>query len=242
MLIYPASNGYNSYFDKDEDSIGGLKKPPKVDKELYWISLIFDGVAYLIGFIIGWQFVLMSFIYGLVSKAYSHPSIRLKKLPIIGWISAGIFQGYFTFLMVLVGIGVQSVTELLKWEYQFPALLSTLLLFGSYPMTQVYQHEEDGRRGDETISRKLGILGTFHFTAIMFLVSTAGYVWFFMNTKGWIVAIVFIAVLTPVLVFFSIWYMQVRKDRKNADFDRTMKLNLYSSSLLNLFFLWLWLM
>ena len=34
FLVYPASNGYNSYFDKDEESIGGLKNPPKVSKEL----------------------------------------------------------------------------------------------------------------------------------------------------------------------------------------------------------------
>ena len=45
LLLYPASNGYNSYFDKDENSIGGLKNPPKVHKELYWVSLILDGLG-----------------------------------------------------------------------------------------------------------------------------------------------------------------------------------------------------
>ena len=27
ILVYPASNGYNSYMDRDEGSIGGLKNP-----------------------------------------------------------------------------------------------------------------------------------------------------------------------------------------------------------------------
>ena len=36
FLIYPASNGYNSYFDKDEGSIGALKNPPNVTQELYY--------------------------------------------------------------------------------------------------------------------------------------------------------------------------------------------------------------
>jgi len=27
FLIYPASNGYNSYMDRDTESIGGLEKP-----------------------------------------------------------------------------------------------------------------------------------------------------------------------------------------------------------------------
>jgi 1,4-dihydroxy-2-naphthoate octaprenyltransferase len=68
LLLYPASNGYNSYFDKDEGSIGGLKNPPKVSHELYIVSLIFDGLALILGLIISWQFVIMLFIYGAISK------------------------------------------------------------------------------------------------------------------------------------------------------------------------------
>ena len=98
LFLYPASNGFNSYFDKDEKSIGGLKNPPKVNKGLYYLSLLFDLIALGMGyFIISPLFAVMLFIYGLVSKAYSHPLIRLKKYPIIGWIAAGIFQGAFTF-------------------------------------------------------------------------------------------------------------------------------------------------
>src|SRR5687767_5389569 len=50
LFLYPASNGYNSYFDKDEKSIGGLKTPPPVNKGLYSLALLFDGVALLLGF------------------------------------------------------------------------------------------------------------------------------------------------------------------------------------------------
>ena len=49
LFLYPASNGYNSYFDKDEESIGGLEKPPAVNKDLYWYSLLFDFVALGLG-------------------------------------------------------------------------------------------------------------------------------------------------------------------------------------------------
>lgn len=171
LLLYPASNGYNSYFDKDEGSIGGLKNPPKVSKELYYTSLVFDFFALAMGLLLSWQFAFMLLVYGLVSKAYSHPLVRLKKMPIIGWLAAGFFQGSFTFLMVLVGINGLSVNEFLQPIYLVPSLLSSLLLWGSYPMTQVYQHEEDANRGDQTLSLKLGIRGTFHFTALMFSVA-----------------------------------------------------------------------
>ena len=236
LLVYPASNGFNSYFDKDEKSIGGLKHPPKVSKELYSVSLIFDGIALLLGFWLSYEFVIMVLIYGLISKAYSHPLTRLKKFPIYGWLAAGIFQGYFTFLMCLVGFGL-SLPEILQWDFQFPAILSSLLLFGSYPMTQVYQHEEDTARGDITLSIKLGILGTFHFAAIFFFFSVNLFAYYFHQTYGQSLAIFFFVALLPVLVYFGWWYQKVRKDRANADFDHTMRLNMISSSCFNFFFI-----
>src|SRR5688572_32252836 len=51
FLLYPASNGYNSYFDKDEKSIGGLKNPPPVHTGLYYTALIFDLVAVVLGYL-----------------------------------------------------------------------------------------------------------------------------------------------------------------------------------------------
>ena len=79
FLLYPASNVYNSYFDKDEQSIGGLKEPPKVSKEMYTYALIFDAAAVILGFLfINFTFALLLFIYGLVSKAYSHPTIQCR--------------------------------------------------------------------------------------------------------------------------------------------------------------------
>src|SRR6478609_11042643 len=59
LFLYPASNGYNSYFDKDEKSIGGLKNPPPVNKSLYHTSLIFDAIAILLAY---WK---ISFLFAL---------------------------------------------------------------------------------------------------------------------------------------------------------------------------------
>ena len=237
FFLYPASNGYNSYYDKDEGSIGGVKVPPKVTKELYYVSWAMDVIAILIGLVLSWKFAAMMLVYGLVSKAYSHPAIRLKKRPIIGWLTAGVFQGYFTFMMVCVGMGYQSLlfSPMLQWA----GLLSTLLLFGSYPMTQVYQHEEDARRGDITLSLILGVLGTFHFTAVCFSISVALFYWFFTTYFSFTMALLFLVSLSPVLIYFGYWYLQVRRSEELANFEYTMRLNLVSSACLNAFFTWL---
>lgn len=239
FLVYPASNGYNSYFDKDEESIGGLKVPPKVSKELYWASLSLDILALLLGFLISPLFVGMIFIYGMISKAYSHPSVRLKSKPILGWLAAGFFQGYFTFLITVVGITGFGINELLNPMIQFGAVLTSLMLFGSYPMTQIYQHAEDSKRGDMTLSLKLGLLNTFHFTGAFFTFSTGLFFIYFQTYYTVMIAIVFIAILTPVLLYFFYWYFKARKRLDQINYDRTMRLNWISAICLNVFFTWL---
>lgn len=239
FLLYPASNAYNSFFDKDEQSIGGLKHPPAVSRELHAVAWILDVVGLLLGLFISWQFVLMLLIYGLVSKAYSHPAIRLKKMPVAGWLAAGFFQGYFTFLMVVLGLQDLTFPDLIHLKYQLAGGLCTLLLFGSYPMTQVYQHDEDNRRGDMTMSIVLGIKGTFHFTAIFFMVSVSLFFWFFTWYYEYSIGWIFLGCLLPVLIYFTVWYIEVKKNPENADFDRTMRLNFLSGVCLNVFFLWL---
>jgi len=237
IFLYPASNGYNSYFDKDEESIGGLKTPPPVQQQLYYTALMFDAIALLLGLLVSIQFVIMIFLYGLASKAYSHPAVRLKKHPITGWLVAGFFQGFFTFLAVYQGINELGIDQLNNFRILMPAGLSTLLLWGSYPMTQVYQHGEDARRGDITISLKLGILGTFHFTAIAFTIANIGFLFFYYRFYGLWPALMFQAFLLPVLIYFGWWYLKARQNIDWVDFKHTMRLNFISSTMLSMFFL-----
>ncbi len=237
FLLYPASNAYNSYFDKDEESIGSLKNPPKVSLELYYYALLFDLIAILLGWWhFSWQFALMLFIYGLASKAYSHPSIRLKKYAYLSWFIAGFFQGYFTFLMTFMALHRMDINTIFEPFIQIPALLSTLMLMGSYPMTQIYQHSEDSKRGDQTLSLKLGILGTFHFTAIAFSIATIGFVVYFLQYHNLNAALLYLIFLIPILSYFAYWYLKTRKNRSYADFEHTMRLNLLSGLCLNLYF------
>ncbi len=242
FLLYPASNGYNSYYDKDEDSIGGLEKPPPVSKELWYASLALDAAALLLGFVLGWWFVLALLVYGTISKMYSHTDIRLKKYPILSWLLASFFQGTFTFFMTYQAVNQVDIQVLGDIQILFPAVLSMLFLGGSYPMTQVYQHAEDARRGDQTLSRMLGIRGTFLFAAIAFQISAAGF-WYFFHTwyNDWYF-VGFLACLSPGLVHFLIWTTRVWKDPAAADFRNTMRLNWLTAIGLNVFFVGVWLL
>lgn len=244
FFIYPASNAFNSYYDKDEGSIGGLKNPPKVDKNVLYIAQTFDIIGLFLTlwlFPRNWTLALMILTYVLVSRAYSHPSIRLKKYGILSWIIAGFFQGAWVVWLVYIGPNDFAFTSIFKAHILIPGLLASAILWGSYPMTQIYQHEEDGKRGDVTLSMKLGVHGTFHFTAICFSFAVLAYVWYF-NTY-WQVkyAYYFLMFMTPVLVFFGWWYWQVRKEASCANYSNTMRLNLISATCLGGFFLYFFL-
>ncbi|MDJ1473195.1 UbiA family prenyltransferase [Xanthocytophaga flava] len=237
FLLYPASNGYNSYYDKDEDSIGGLEKPPPVSKELWYVSLILDGIALLAGIFLGWIFVTGLFVYGLISKLYSYDKVRLKKYPILSWILASFFQGAFTFLMTYQAINALPLDALTDSSVIIPALLSTAFLGGSYPMTQVYQHAEDARRGDMTLSRLLGIRGTFIFAAVAFQLTSLGFWYYFQTYYEGMYFVWFILCLAPGLVHFLVWTVKVWKDKKFANFRSTMRLNWLTATGMNLFFI-----
>lgn len=236
FFLYPASNGYNSYFDKDEKSIGGLEKPPAVDKELYSVSLLFDAIALLMGFAVNWRFSVMMFIYGLVSKAYSHPLIRLKKYAIPSLLAAAIFQGGFTYLMVFQAIHKLTFYALMQDYILLPALLSTIMILGFYPLTQVYQHEEDSKRGDHTFSLWLGVRGTFIFSGIVFLLADADFYYYYDQYYNINRFLLFNIFMLPLFVYFIMWFARVIKNEEYANFKATMMLNRIASISLICFF------
>lgn len=240
LLVYPASNGYNSYFDKDEGSIGGLKNPPPVNRSLFVAAWLLDLMAVGLAW---WKvnsiFAVMILLYGLASKAYSHPAVRLKKYPIAGWLWVAFFQGVFTFVMCYAGINALPVENLVQTKVLIPGALASLMLLGTYPMTQVYQHAEDAKRGDTTISLKLGVRGTFGLVMGIFSLASVLYAAYFYTFFEWRFAMSFLIALCPVVVFFLIWFGRVWQNEELANYRNTMWLNFLSATCLNGFFFWL---
>jgi 4-hydroxybenzoate polyprenyltransferase len=242
FLLYPASNGYNSYFDKDEKSIGGLKNPPPTKRGLYYLALTFDLLAVVLGFVmVNLLFAAMLVIYGLVSKAYSHPSTRLKKYAFVSLLLTGIFQGWFTLCMCYIGINDFQIDSCIRPGVYIPGVLASLMLVANYPMTQIYQHEEDQKRGDITMSIKLGIPGTFYFAAATFGIALCGFLIYLRSADGASYAWQFMIAVLPILFYFFYWFLLVIKSKQNADYSHTMMLNLVSATCLGGFFIHLFL-
>jgi len=233
LLVYPASNGYNSYMDRDETSIGGLKKPLQPTPELFNITVAMDITAIVLSFFISIYFVLGIIFYILASRAYSYRGIRLKKYPVIGYLTVVIFQGAVTFWLVYHGCHEPQTLR----APVTGMLASSLLIGGFYPLTQIYQHDADARDGVKSISSMLGYRGTFLFTAIVYSFAFMVLAFHFFEALEWNKFFVLATSMLPILVYFFVWASKVWKNTASASFSNTMRMNLLASICTNIGFL-----
>lgn len=233
FVVYPSSNGYNSYMDRDEGSIGGIKNPLQPTKQLFWTSVVMDILAVALSFVISVWLVAGVVAYILASRAYSYRRIRLKKYPVIGYLTVIIFQGGLTFFLVYHG----SSTEKTLSVPLLGLIVSSLLIGGFYPLTQIYQHEADKRDKVITLSYMLGYRGTFIFTAIIYLMAMCTLFYYFSSRSEENKFFVIATAMLPILVYFFNWAIQVWKNTGAADYKHTMRMNIIASSCTNIAFL-----
>lgn len=105
-----------------------------------------------------------------------------------------------------------------------------------YPLTQIYQHEADKNDGVISISYKLGYVGTFIFSALLFSLASL-FLFYYFNLKHQQIALwLFLIIMLPVIAKLSLWFNKVRRDTSHANFENTMTMNLLTSTCMNLYF------
>lgn len=233
FLVYPSSNGYNSYMDQDSFSIGGIKHPPLAQKQVFYVTIIMDGIALILAMIISLPFMGMLLLYIICSRLYSYRGIRLKKYPILGYLTVILNQGGLVFLMIYSGTNQHNFQGFSYIGF----ITSCLLIGGFYPITQIYQHDSDRSDHVTTLSMILGKRGTFIFCGLMYTLAFFFlFLYFNIQEQLWLFGIIQIFFL-PVIVYFLIWASHVWKDAEKADFEHTMKMNWLASTCTSLAFI-----
>ncbi len=240
FLIYPASNGYNSYMDQDTESIGLLERPPPPSRQLFWTTIVLDITGIVLSLIIGPLFTAVMLLYIGASKVYSYRGIRLKKYPYIGYLIVILFQGAATFWLVYHGSSIDK-SSWVPWQGM---VVCSLLVGGFYPLTQIYQHKQDVDDGVSSISYKLGYDGTFIFCAIVYLLAWVFMAQFFISNRQMTQLLMIGIFFIPVIVYFIRWFVLVHKDHTQANFRNTMRMNWLAATCTNISFLilliWRW--
>ena len=237
LLAYPASNGYNSYMDRDTGSIGGIRNPKQPTRQLYLVTVFMDLAALALSLYISLWFFAGILAFIAASRAYSYRGIRLKKYPLTGYLTVIIFQGGLVFFLVMHGCSISRTLDIPL----LGMLTASLLIGGFYPLTQVYQFMQDKQDGIVTLSYKLGYRGTFIFTSLVYALAMIFLAIYLNNNNNLNVFFIIQLFFIPVLIFFSWWFYKVYHDVKEASFINSMRMNLLASFFTNAAFIYLFL-
>ena len=160
----------NSAFDRDEGDIGYLDAPPPPPAHLTAFSLVLMVAGGAIAMLLprGFQWAYLACV--VMSLLYSVPPIRLKAVAGADWIINMVGFGTLTPYAGWAATGI-PVDGPGMW-----ILLGFCPLFASlYPLTQLYQLEEDTRRGDRTLAIMLGMRGSLLVSIAMAVLAFAAF-------------------------------------------------------------------
>lgn len=174
VCLYGGVNALNTYYDKSTGPIGGLKKPPAVDPSLLGLAWGIQIVGAVVAAAMGLPaaFIAIYAIFMALSVAYSHPAVRLKGSPIGSAAVVAIGQGFLTYAAGWLAAG-GALGDVLGGTPLLGGIAVSALALGMYPLTQLYQLEDDAKAGDRTLSRALGVKGSFAFSLGLLAVSGA---------------------------------------------------------------------
>lgn len=233
LVFYPASNAYNSYMDDDEGSIAGLRNPMKPTRQLYHASILLDIIGLLLSLLISLPFTLINLLLVVLSRLYSYRKVRLKKYPIVGFLMVAFSQGSLSYINMKSGIQkISSVSEIFSIDNILESMVACLFVAAIYPITQIYQHQEDAENGDITISMLLGYRGTFIVSGIFFVLSNILIAALVTRSE----LLIFEAFMALPVGFFIYWFWITWKDVSNANFKNTMTMALSAAICMNISF------
>ena len=162
----------NSVFDNDQGDIGYLNAPPRPPRHLLAFSILLMAAGQVLAFTLPAGFQVAYVICFAMSVAYSVPPLRLKAVGGVDW------------LINMWGFG--TLTPYAGWAatgrpldlVHGVVLLGFCPLFGAlYPLTQLYQFEEDAARGDRTLAIMLGMPRSLLVAVAAALVAFACFGW-----------------------------------------------------------------
>ncbi len=178
LLLFGGATAYNSFFDKDEGPIGGLRHPPPMTAWMHPASLLIQLPGLLLGaWQLGWSFAFVYLSSMLFFWLYSTPHARWKGHPVRSFIAIGVSTGTNSVLLGHLAAGG------VLWTPSPPlaAIGVALVLLSMYPVSQVFQIEEDQRRGDRTFAVAHGLAGIRRWFALAYpagVVFLSGAFWF----------------------------------------------------------------
>jgi len=159
VLLFGTATVYNSWHDKDEGPIGGLKHPPPMQPWMRKVALWMQFGGLLLAHYAGIEFTYLYLASMVFFWLYSTKRARWKGHPIKSLIAIGISTGTNSFWMGYFAAGGEAFTP----EIVIVGVGTALVFLSLYPVSQIYQMRNDSIRGDRTFAIEFGIQGVKRF-------------------------------------------------------------------------------
>lgn len=163
VLLFGGATAYNSYWDKDKGPIGGLKNPPEMTLWMHRVSLAFMFAGLLWSLTVGLIYSLIFALSLILFWLYSTPHARWKGKPVKSMLVIGISTGTNSVIMGVLAAGGEVSLQIV-----LGSIGAALILLSIYPVSQIFQGEEDKLRGDTTFYLEYGLSGIKNCFLILF--------------------------------------------------------------------------
>jgi len=191
----------NSVFDKDEGDIGYLNAPPPLPRHLLAFSVALLAGGQLVAFALPPGFRIAYAICFVLSILYSVPPFRFKAVAGVDWVI-----NMWGFGTLTPFAGWAATGRPLDAGHALVLLAFCPLFAGLYPLTQLYQMEEDRRRGDRTLALLLGLWASLGVAIACTALAFALFGWAaaVLQVRAWPLVVPLVAWLAVLLP----WYRQ----------------------------------
>jgi len=204
LLLSMGITVFNSYYDEDKDPVAGLKNPPPVNKSMFWASVLYYVLGFIIAITINLTFVYFYTLCAVMTILYSHKKVRLK--------SDGNIALTVNFL-----VGVLTFAAVTSFNQSADLYLMVLGMFtcgsflaGIYAMMQVHQVREDLERNDISFAAKHGRRATILLSIALSLVASILALYLLLMSISKLLFSLMLAI-----AFFSIFFLVIWSYKKD---------------------------
>lgn len=221
VLLFGGATAFNSYWDKDEGPIGGLRNPPKMQAWMRDASMFMQFAGLIWAFTAGILYALIYLISIIFFWLYSTPIARWKGRPVLSLVAIGVSTGTNSLLLGAIAAGGRFSVELL-----FAGAGTAFIMLSLYPVSQIYQMSDDSRRGDRTFASHFGIAGVRRFYFISFITGTVA-ISISLLAVDEIIAKIFAVIGIIVWILLSILVNRLQGDA--GEYETVMRIKLIAS-------------
>ena len=151
VLLNGGTLALNSAFDHDTGDIAFLRRPPPPPAHLAQFAVVLMGLGAALTWRLPATYRTLYLVCAVMSVAYSVPPVRLKAVAGMDWLINMVGFGTLTPFAAWAATGRPLNGPLAAVLWAFTPLFASL-----YPLTQLYQMDDDRARGDRTFAVRLG--------------------------------------------------------------------------------------